>query len=149
MPNPTQQLAARFKALSEPTRLDILTLLLNHGELCVCDLEAVVGVCQSNCSRHLRYLAHAGLVDWRRVGVWVHYRVADMPNPEARALLDVTRALLDPERTSALLAKLAQRLVEKGEPTLCGRKDACSSPTPPPRPEGRGACSPCATEPTP
>jgi len=131
MPTPTQQLATRFKALSEPTRLDILALFLNHGELCVCDLEAVLGICQSNCSRHLRTLAHAGLVDARRVGVWVHYRVTDAPSPEAAALLTVARELLDPARTADLMARLARRLVEKGEPTLCGRRDLPSDPSSP------------------
>jgi ArsR family transcriptional regulator, arsenate/arsenite/antimonite-responsive transcriptional repressor len=133
MPTPTQQLATRFKTLAEPTRLDILALLLNHGELCVCDLEAVLGICQSNCSRHLRTLANAGLVEWRRVGVWVHYRISDAPSVEAGALLSVTRELLDAGRTADLLARLARRLVEKGEPTLCGRKDTggnLSSPEP-------------------
>ncbi len=135
MPSPTQRLAIRFKALSEPTRLEILTLLLHHGELCVCDLEAVLDIGQSNCSRHLKYLANAGLVEWRRVGVWVHYRVVDTPTPDAAALLAVTRDLLDPERTADLLARLAGRLQAKGTPTLCGRKGAPGVPPDPTEPE--------------
>ena len=126
MSKSTLLLAARFKALSEPTRLDLLALLLHHGELCVCDLEAVLGVSQSNCSRHLRTLAQAGLVEWRRVGVWVHYRIADASSSDTRTLLDLTRALLDPEHTASLLARLAQRLSEKGEPSLCGRRTCVS-----------------------
>jgi|WetSurMetagenome_2_1015567.scaffolds.fasta_scaffold1802709_1 hypothetical protein len=56
-------------------------------------------------------------------GVWVHYRIADAPSPEAGALLSVTQGLLDAERTAELIARLARRLVEKSEPTLFGRKD--------------------------
>lgn len=119
MPDPTQQLASRFKALSEPIRLDILALLLHHGELCVCDLEAVMEVGQSTCSRHLRTLTWAGLLEWRRVGVWVHYRVARAPSPEVQALLAVTRSLLDPTRTALLLERLALRLAEKGASGTC------------------------------
>jgi len=135
MPTPTQRLAAHFKALSEPTRLEILTLLLHHGELCVCDLEAVLGICQSNCSRHLKVLAGTGLLEWRRVGVWVHYRVAHAPTADAAALLAVTRDLLDAERTADLLERLARRLKEKGTPTLCGRKGAPGVPPDPAEPE--------------
>ncbi len=67
--------ARLFKALSDETRLRILALLL-AGELCVCDLMAVLEAPQSTVSRHLAYLRNAGLVDDRRQGVWIYYRLA-------------------------------------------------------------------------
>jgi ArsR family transcriptional regulator, arsenate/arsenite/antimonite-responsive transcriptional repressor len=70
-----QNAACLFKALSEETRLRIMALLA-HGELCVCDLMAVLGLPQSTISRHLASLRHAGLVEGRRQGVWMHYRLA-------------------------------------------------------------------------
>jgi len=64
-----------FKALSEEIRLRILNLL-REGELCVCDLMAVLDLPQSTISRHLAYLRNAGWVEGRRQGLWMHYRLA-------------------------------------------------------------------------
>jgi len=65
-----------FKALSDDTRLRIFGLL-QEGELCVCDLMAVLELPQSTVSRHLAYLRNSGVVADRREGVWIHYRLAD------------------------------------------------------------------------
>ncbi|GBE57304.1 HTH-type transcriptional repressor AseR [bacterium BMS3Abin01] len=70
------QVAHIFKALSDDTRLRIVGLLL-EGELCVCDLMAILELPQSTVSRHLAYLRHAGLVNDRRQGLWMFYRLAD------------------------------------------------------------------------
>ncbi|MEK7817325.1 MAG: metalloregulator ArsR/SmtB family transcription factor [Actinomycetota bacterium] len=67
--------AQLFKALSDDTRLRILGLLL-EGELCVCDLVAVLNLPQSTVSRHLAYLRNSGLLIDKRHGVWMHYRLA-------------------------------------------------------------------------
>jgi len=68
-------LAALFKTLSEPVRLRIVYLLLERGELCVCDLVETLQLSQSVVSRHLAYLRNNGLVSNRREGVWIYYRV--------------------------------------------------------------------------
>ena len=73
----TESLAALFKTLSEPVRLRITHLLLERGELCVCDLVETLGLSQSVVSRHLAYLRNNGLVSTRREGVWVYYRIVD------------------------------------------------------------------------
>ncbi len=73
----TESLAALFKTLSEPVRLRIVYLLLEQGELCVCDLVDTLELSQSVVSRHLAYLRNNGLVATRREGVWIHYRVVD------------------------------------------------------------------------
>ncbi len=67
--------AELFKALADETRLRILNLL-EHGELCVCNITAVLGIGQSKASRHLACLRHVGLVDDRRDGVWMYYTLA-------------------------------------------------------------------------
>jgi ArsR family transcriptional regulator, arsenate/arsenite/antimonite-responsive transcriptional repressor len=64
-----------FRALSDKTRLRILHLLLS-GELCVCDLVAVLGCPQPTASRHLAYLRRASLVTVRKEGVWCYYEIA-------------------------------------------------------------------------
>jgi len=67
-----EDIAHIYKALSEQMRLRIL-MLLTHGELCVCDLMAVLEEPQSKVSRHVAYLKNSGLVKGRRVGTWMHY----------------------------------------------------------------------------
>ena len=64
-----------FRAMSDRTRLRILNLL-QGGELCVCDLVAVLDVPQPTASRHLAYLRKAGLVLARKAGLWHYYRLA-------------------------------------------------------------------------
>jgi ArsR family transcriptional regulator, arsenate/arsenite/antimonite-responsive transcriptional repressor len=64
-----------FRAFSDQTRLRALHLL-RGGELCVCDLVAILGVPQPTASRHLAYLRQAGLVRTRKQGLWTYYRLA-------------------------------------------------------------------------
>ncbi len=74
-----------FKALGDETRLRILSLLL-EGELCVCDLMSVLELPQSTVSRHLANLRNAGLVEDRRRGVWMFYRLASPSSALAQDL---------------------------------------------------------------
>ncbi len=71
-----------FQALADTTRLRILGLLLT-GEVCVCEIHGALRIPQPKASRHLAYLRRAGLVATRRDGLWVHYRLADAPDPVA------------------------------------------------------------------
>jgi len=64
-----------FKGLADQTRLRILNLLI-HGELCVCDIQYVLGSSQPNVSRHLIYLKNSGLLLDRREGARIYYRLA-------------------------------------------------------------------------
>lgn len=64
-----------FKALSDEIRLRIINLLQASGELCVCDLMAVLDLPQSTVSRHLAYLRNANLVVDQRKGVWMYYQL--------------------------------------------------------------------------
>ena len=68
-----------FKALADSTRLRILGLLVT-GDVCVCDIHETLRISQPKASRHLAYLRNAGLVDTRREGLWVHYRMAVLPD---------------------------------------------------------------------
>ncbi len=67
------QMVRIHKALSEPNRLKLLKLLLEH-ELCVCEMVAVLNISQPLVSQHLRVLKTARLVTERRDGKWVYYR---------------------------------------------------------------------------
>ncbi len=81
------QLTELFSAAADPTRQRLLALLA-HGEQCVCHLESAAGAPQSTVSRHLAVLRRAGLVETRREGVWIHYRLSEAPHtqPVLRAL---------------------------------------------------------------
>ena len=65
-----------FKALSEETRLRIVKLL-EHGELCVCDIVAALDMIQPKVSFHLAVLKEAGLIKDRKQGKWTHYSIDD------------------------------------------------------------------------
>ena len=66
---------AIFRAFADRTRLRIMNLLRQRDEICVCNLMRVLDVPQAKVSRHLAYLRNAKLVDTRRDGQWIHYRL--------------------------------------------------------------------------
>ncbi|WPX07866.1 ArsR/SmtB family transcription factor [Anaerocellum danielii] len=65
-----------FKALGDQNRLRILSLLLEN-ELCVCEIEKVLGLTQSNVSRHLQVLKSRKIVSYRKTSQWIYYRISD------------------------------------------------------------------------
>jgi ArsR family transcriptional regulator len=83
------RLASSFKALSEPARLRLLSLIQAQpgGEACVCNLIAPLGLSQPTVTHHLQVLHRAGLLEREKRGVWVYYRVV-------RGALDALRKAL-------------------------------------------------------
>lgn len=77
-------------ALADPSRLELLRAL-RAGEICVGDLQAALKTHQPKVSRHLAYLRRAGLVDTRREGRWIYYRIKPLDTP-LRRLLDAVFA---------------------------------------------------------
>lgn len=86
-----ERLAAVLKALAEPTRLRLISLIAAHGaagQACVCDLTEPVGLSQPTVSHHLKVLADAGLVRREKRGIWAWYALV----PERLAeIADVLR----------------------------------------------------------
>jgi ArsR family transcriptional regulator, arsenate/arsenite/antimonite-responsive transcriptional repressor len=74
-----EELAARFKALADPTRVALVNRLAAAEEVCVCDLNTAFDLSQPTISHHLRILREAGLVESTRRGTWAYYRLV----PEA------------------------------------------------------------------
>jgi ArsR family transcriptional regulator len=64
-----------FGVLSDPTRLRALMLIQAEGELCVCELTFALDESQPKISRHLALMREAGIVETRRAGTWMHYRI--------------------------------------------------------------------------
>lgn len=79
--------ARMLRAFSDRTRLRILSLLKQHGEICVGDLVAVLETPQTTVSRHLAYLRRAGLVRVRQQGLWKHYSLTPAAGRFHRGLL--------------------------------------------------------------
>ena len=81
-----EDLTTVYSALADPTRLRILSLL-GEDEICVCHIHASLEVPQPTASRHLAYLRKSGLVEARRDGIWMHYRLAEIDNPIVAAVV--------------------------------------------------------------
>lgn len=110
------RLAAVFKALSDESRLRIINLLFFSGELCVCDIEQVMGFTQTKVSRHLAYLRRIGLVGDRRHGLWMLYSIASPKDEEQRQILDFLAQLL---RSNEIAQKDARRLSSRIRKGCC------------------------------
>jgi ArsR family transcriptional regulator, arsenate/arsenite/antimonite-responsive transcriptional repressor len=109
MTKPLDELELLFKALADGTRLRILGLLLT-GEVCVCHMHESLKVPQPKASRHLAYLRRSGLVETRREGLWVYYRLASQPSPIVAAITEAVRhALTHVDTVHGDLARLQRK----------------------------------------
>jgi ArsR family transcriptional regulator, arsenate/arsenite/antimonite-responsive transcriptional repressor len=78
-PAQAEQLAHVFKALGDPTRVKLLSLIAasTGGEACICDLTEPVGLAQPTVSHHMKQLVDAGLATREQRGKWAYYRVVE------------------------------------------------------------------------
>ena len=83
----SETLAARFKALADPTRVAIVNRLAQADECCVCDLNEAFDLAQPTISHHLKVLRDAGLVESSRRGTWAYYRLVPQAVADLRATL--------------------------------------------------------------
>ena len=104
-----------FKALGDETRLRIVALL-SHGELCVCHLEDALRISQPKVSRHLALLRLAGVVEHRREGSWVYYRLATQGDPDCEHQLNT---LMRTFAKRSVVRKDLERLVKLRGPESC------------------------------
>jgi ArsR family transcriptional regulator len=86
-----------FRALGDETRLRMVALL-SHGELCVCHLEKALDLSQPNASRQLGILRMAGVVDSRREGSWIYYRLAEQDHEAVQTVLAALAGMFGAER---------------------------------------------------
>ncbi len=84
-----------MKALADPNRVKIIKLL-QQKVMCVCELQGALGIAQPSVSKHLKILEEAGLVDYRKEGLWMNYYLADgRRSPYAASLLGNLRHWLN------------------------------------------------------
>jgi ArsR family transcriptional regulator, arsenate/arsenite/antimonite-responsive transcriptional repressor len=88
------QIAPLLKALADPVRLRLMSLVASHagGEACVCDLNDAFDLSQPTISHHLKVLHDAGMLDREKRGVWVYYRVRPAALASVAALIAYTPA---------------------------------------------------------
>lgn len=86
--------ALLFKALADRTRLRLINLM-GDDEVCVCFFVEVLKINQPKISRHLAYLKRAGVVEARRDGKWIHYRIAEPPDEHAARIVHEVRIWLE------------------------------------------------------
>ena len=115
-----------YKALADRTRLRILALLMD-GEVCVCDIHDTLRLPQPTASRHLAYLRRAGLVEARREGTWMHYRLAEL-DPVVREIVQTAGHAMSHvagmERDRQRFEKQAGKqlpIIQPSRATCCGR----------------------------
>ena len=95
------------KALSDPNRVKI-TKALQQKNMCVCELQAALNLAQPTVSKHLKILEEAGLVDYKKDGLWVNYYLADgKSSPYAASLLGNLQHWLNEDAEIADLVKKA------------------------------------------
>jgi ArsR family transcriptional regulator len=86
-----QEEASLFKVLSDTTRLRLASLLLFNGETCVCMLAQALNERDFKISRHLGVMRSAGLVEARREGTWMHYRLVEPISPFEQSFQEFLR----------------------------------------------------------
>lgn len=107
-----------FKLLSDETRLGIVLLLRERGELCVCDLCTALEQSQPKTSRHLAMLRESGLLLDRKQGKWVHYRLS--PHIPSWAAQVIEQAWLSQQGdVQAITHKLATSKCSGRSKTVC------------------------------
>ena len=97
-----------MKALSDPNRVKIIKLLQHKSDMCVCELKSLLHIAQPTVSKHLKILEEAGLVEYRKDGLWVNYSlVNDSSNPYAVGMLRELRTWLEDQKEVADILKEA------------------------------------------
>jgi len=120
-----RDLLAITKALADENRLRAIGLL-EHRELCLCQIVEVLGLATSTVSRHMSILHHARLVESRKEGRWAYFRLADKEAPQSahEALAMVLASLGRSKRARADQKTLKTVLKNKPE-ELCRRQSEC------------------------
>lgn len=87
-----------FLACSDTSRLRILSLILNNGEMCITDLEHILEFTQTKTSRHLLYLKNSGILSSRKINQWAFYQLKD-------EVFDITKQIFQFLRKDPILQK--------------------------------------------
>lgn len=106
------------KALSDENRVRALMMLVD-GELCVCQIIEMLGLAPSTVSKHMSILRQAGLVETRKDGRWIYYRLADRGAPIVREILDWLEKHLKSDKRVLDDVKQLRRMQKMSKDELC------------------------------
>lgn len=107
------------KALADGNRMRVVAALMDHDELCVCQIVEVLRIATATVSRHMSILQNAGLVKCRKDGRWVHYRLSEsFPGLLRQWLIDSLSKSKEINKDRKLLATIVSRVPEE----LCRRQ---------------------------
>jgi ArsR family transcriptional regulator, arsenate/arsenite/antimonite-responsive transcriptional repressor len=115
-----RELIAITRALSDESRTRII-LFLRSGEMCVCQIVEMLGLAPSTVSKHLDILYQARLIESRKAGRWVYYRLCDDPTPSVKQAIDWLHASLAKDPQVMKDAKYAKSVLKMDKEQLCCR----------------------------
>ena len=120
-----RDLMAVIKALADENRVRIL-MALGPKELCVCQIVELLGLAPSTVSKHIAILKHAGLVDSRKDGRWMFYRLAEDDAPaEAKEMTELVSRLLADDPQEREDTKRLKQIIKMDRDELCRRQNRC------------------------
>lgn len=110
------------KALSDQNRVRVL-LALKGRELCVCQIIELLGLAPSTVSKHMSILKNARLVEWRKEGLWMHYRLPGKPSPEIRKAIEWVCGSLAADATAKRDAANLKNILKMKLDAICKRQN--------------------------
>jgi DNA-binding transcriptional ArsR family regulator len=108
------------KALADENRTRVM-MFLRNGEMCVCQIIEMLALAPSTVSKHLDILYQAGLVESRKAGRWVYYRLSENPSPSAKEAMDWLQKTLAKDPQVMLDAKHTKTVMNMDKEQLCCR----------------------------
>lgn len=117
------------KALSDQNRVRAI-MALKDRELCVCQIIALLGLAPSTVSKHMSILRNAKLVESRKAGLWMHYRLPDSPSPRIRKAIEWVSGSLETDDTAKKDAVHIKKILKIDLEDICKRQNgrACCKP---------------------
>ena len=118
--NSISEIIAVFRACGDESRARILMSLI-QGELCVCRIIGLLGLAPSTVSKHLQILKAAGLIECRKDGRWIHYRLSENGASVAADIIDLMKTALKQARVIREDGKRLKLLKKEDPEKLCRR----------------------------
>jgi len=113
------------KSLSDQNRVRVL-MALNGRELCVCQIIALLGLAPSTVSKHMSILRNAKLVESRKEGLWMHYRLPNKPSPQIRKAVEWVYGSLGNNKTAKKDSVQLKKILKMNLGDICKRQNGRS-----------------------
>jgi DNA-binding transcriptional ArsR family regulator len=110
------------KALSDQNRVRAL-MALKERELCVCQLIELLGLAPSTVSKHMSILKNAGLVESRKEGLWIHYRLPNKPSPHIKKAIEWVCGSLSTNETARKDSIMLKKIMKMDPEEICRRQN--------------------------